>query len=250
MRRGYRGPRASQSSQPIPTQLHPTGSCLDCRSQPARVPAANCRSLLGTGCRCGGRGDSRSRALRDGDHHLDASGSGHAVPVHSGSDALTLPCPGDGPGPPRARPQPARSGYHVSQEQGHLLLSHGVGIWGQRRPWAAAQPHALPTGLARLSGHVPCSHPGVPWPACSEPCSDGGRGCLPVVGAAASEMAHSGQNHSSTGTSWRGGSKHSMWYLWGQRASQARQRGCQKRGPDAPRTATHLMTDSGPMPTS
>lgn len=29
---------------------------------------------------------------------------------------------------------------------------------------------------------------------------------------AAPGVAHSGQNHSSTGTSWRGGSKHSMWY--------------------------------------
>lgn len=227
------GPKGLPVFSTHPNSATPHRQPPDCRSQPACVPAANCRSLLCMGCRCGGRGDSRSRALRDGDHHLDAPGSGHAVPVHGGSDTLTLPCPGDGPGPPRARPQPARSGYHISQEQGHLLLSHGVGIWGQRRPWAAAQPHALPAGLARLSGHVSCSHPGVLWPACSEPCSDGGRGCLPAVGAAASEMAHSGQNHSSTGTSWRGGSRHSMWYLWGQRASQARsentRRGVQMR---------------------
>ena len=52
-----------------------------------------------------------------------------------------------------------------------------------------------------------------------------GLGCLRTgstlpAAEAAPGAAHSGQNHSSTGTSWRGGSKHSMWYLGDKRVSK------------------------------
>lgn len=52
-----------------------------------------------------------------------------------------------------------------------------------------------------------------------------GLGCLSTgstlpAAEAAPGVAHSGQNHSSTGTSWRGGSKHSMWYLGDKKVSK------------------------------
>lgn len=81
-------------------------------------------------------------------------------------------------------------------------------------------------GPGLLRGRDPRPRPGhgQPHGDPDRPAQDGGGGGggrgkagLPVGGAAAPGTAHSGQNHSSTGTSCSGGSRHSMWYLWGGR---------------------------------
>ena len=157
--------------------------------------------------------------------HLDSSGGGDPIPVHGRSDSLALSCPGNGTGPPHVRPKPAGGGHHVSQDQGDLLLTHGTCIWEERKPWTDVglpRPHPgrgteWEAGGTPLEPGLPCRRalqvlpqdekpPRPPQHALPE------KETLPAVGAAPG-AAHSGQNHSSTGTSWRGGSKHSMWYL-------------------------------------
>lgn len=61
---------------------------------------------------------------------------------------------------------------------------------------------------------------------------------------AAPEAAHSGQNHSSTGTSWRGGSKHSMWYP----ASQPSQRSRRSSRSLRPHTSQKVGSSSSCSP--
>lgn len=197
-------------------------------SQTAKSPPAG--AVRGRGCHRAPHPEGPSRArlhsgtgsLSSGQAHLNPPGGGDPVPVHRRSDPLALPCPGNSARPPRVGPKPAGGGHHVGQEQGDLLLTHGTCTWEAGASRTDVRPPWPWPGRGHLPGVLGCPDR-TPYEFSQKtrrPRGLAGWGeaaPIPAAGAAPG-AAHSGQNHSSTGTSWRGGSRHSMWYLQGRAA--------------------------------